>query len=582
MELEYLTSNGLNRYPFVDNCNFLDGTFSGDPFPFPNDFILELLLVSKAADAVYAKFVNYSLFLTNLYFTFQVCDKNGNGLFNASIIIPVSGLEANVLSRTFYSRDTSDYYMKILLGPGVLTDTVDHTAAYNNILICPSAFIPAIPRVKSIAFYNLSDLVHTVDADDLIIEEGANLSFTKTGTNTMSVAVIRNAGTGLYNACDDTLYLKSINNIKGSLSNNFLLNTDDCYTSEKGILSGTVNRLAILPTNWIGSPPSSVTQVAAPLDLSISAIANTTYVLNLVDLILSGSASILTFSGNNQDNVKYIINVARFFSLSGGSSIVLTNGLVPTDIIFNVLPDPYSTYTYDATLGRGSHISGILIAKNRSIKLTSASSINGQGIGNALLLSGGSTITGGYSKIIDHGLTLSNICTPKCTKDQLGDFAHYVNRIKDGLSKVNSYVTTVVNDFNTYVNNWVTTVYPEKNKPYYKISYSKFEVPYPTNSYYYSFVVGFFNPKSIPIHATAAVTLVSSGMTFKSGSFRFKTQDGAVLLPEAVMEGTIPCLSVGRFEFVVHSLTGKVITIHGVIDSTTISETITLDTPPIV
>ena len=147
-----------------------------------------------------------------------------------------------------------------------------------------------------------------------------------------------------------------------------------------------------LANNWIGSGPTTIAQNNAALNLSIAAVANTTYVLHLTDLILSGASSVLTLSGNGAANVNYVINVNRFMSLSSGAKVVLTGGLNSQNVLFNVEKTGASTFTYDTTLGGGSKLDGIILAPNRTVKLTGASIVNGEVIGKAVSLSGYSRV----------------------------------------------------------------------------------------------------------------------------------------------------------------------------------------------
>ena len=147
-----------------------------------------------------------------------------------------------------------------------------------------------------------------------------------------------------------------------------------------------------LANNWIGAGPTTIAQNNAALNLSIAAVANATYVLHLQDLILSGASSVLTLSGNGQANVNYVINVNRFFSLSAGAKVVLTGGLTSENVLFNVEKTGASTYTYDTTLGGGSKLDGIILAPNRTVKLTGASIVKGEVIGKAVSLSGYSRV----------------------------------------------------------------------------------------------------------------------------------------------------------------------------------------------
>ena len=126
--------------------------------------------------------------------------------------------------------------------------------------------------------------------------------------------------------------------------------------------------------------------------------------LHLNDLILSGAGAVLTLSGNNQANVNYVIDVNRYLSLSSGAKVVLTGGLVAQNVLFNVEGAGYSAYTYDVTLSGGSKIAdapyggsgtlggGVILAPNRTVKLTGASEVKGEVIAKAVSLSGNSRV----------------------------------------------------------------------------------------------------------------------------------------------------------------------------------------------
>jgi len=77
----------------------------------------------------------------------------------------------------------------------------------------------------------------------------------------------------------------------------------------------------------VSSLYSSITTIDlknAPLALAAATAANTTYVLKLTDLTLSGSRAVLTLNGGGYANVNYVIDISRYMTLAAGSSIVLT------------------------------------------------------------------------------------------------------------------------------------------------------------------------------------------------------------------------------------------------------------------
>lgn len=188
----------------------------------------------------------------------------------------------------------------------------------------------------------------------------------------------------------------------------------------------------------------------------------------------------------------------------------------------------------------------------------------------------------------EYGLMIENICTPKCTTESITNFAYYNNRVKDGLSVVTNYAGMVFNFLNDHINYWVENVYPFKNRPYYKYSFSKFIAPGPVDSYYYSCSIGLYNPSRYDITATVSAKLTyiddpSYSMGFRPGKLRFKNSLETILLdsPEvdsdsvpyestAILDNvTIPCVSNARFEFVVHASIGDIISVAVLLDGIT-------------
>lgn len=117
---------------------------------------------------------------------------------------------------------------------------------------------------------------------------------------------------------------------------------------------------------------------------TINGAAGGTYVLNLANLALN--ASTLTLTGDGTTN--YIINVSKFMSLASNSHIVLSGGLQPQNVLFNVR----NTYAYDVTMSGASTLDGIILAPGRNVKLTGGSQVNGEVIARAVSLSGQSKV----------------------------------------------------------------------------------------------------------------------------------------------------------------------------------------------
>jgi hypothetical protein len=123
---------------------------------------------------------------------------------------------------------------------------------------------------------------------------------------------------------------------------------------------------------------------------SITATSAGTKVLNLTDLILSGTGAILTLNGNGVAGaVNYVINVNRYLTLGTAAKIQLGGGLTAQNVLFNVKSNATQ---YDVTLSGGSVLNGILLAPTRTVKLSGASTVTGEVIANGVSLSGRSKV----------------------------------------------------------------------------------------------------------------------------------------------------------------------------------------------
>ena len=164
--------------------------------------------------------------------------------------------------------------------------------------------------------------------------------------------------------------------------------SDATAASNAASAQGNTNLTNSMFTGAITSIPSTISLTGAAF---ITGAAATTYVLNLTDLMLSGASAALTFNGTNTTN--YIVNVSRFMTLSSGAKILLggsgPNNITEANVLFNVKS---STPQYDVTLSGGSEVHGIILAKDRNVKLTGASKVVGEVIAKGVSLSGVSKV----------------------------------------------------------------------------------------------------------------------------------------------------------------------------------------------
>ena len=144
------------------------------------------------------------------------------------------------------------------------------------------------------------------------------------------------------------------------------------------------NTGGLVYTGGISGVSTSISLSAAA---SITGVAATTYVMNLTDMILSGSAAVLTLGGT--DTTNYVFNVSRFLTLSNQAKIILTGGLTEANVLYNVKSNAPQ---YDVALSGGSELHGIILAKDRSVKLTGGSKVFGEVIAKGVSLSGVSKV----------------------------------------------------------------------------------------------------------------------------------------------------------------------------------------------
>lgn len=105
-------------------------------------------------------------------------------------------------------------------------------------------------------------------------------------------------------------------------------------------------------------------------------------VLHLTDFVLSGSA-VLTLQGTA--TTTYIINVTNKFTLSG-NSIVQLSGVQSENVLFNVVGSG------DATMSSSAVENGIILATNRTMKMSGSATVYGQVIANKVSMSGTSSV----------------------------------------------------------------------------------------------------------------------------------------------------------------------------------------------
>lgn len=129
---------------------------------------------------------------------------------------------------------------------------------------------------------------------------------------------------------------------------------------------------------------NSLTTVNQNTSLSLNDTAGGTHVsLHLTDFVVYGGAT-FTLTGTAQTT--YVITVTNKFSLVGGN-VVLGGGLLPENVLFNVL-----STGVDISLASAAQFSGVLLAPGRTVNLTAASTAAGTIIAGKVNISGGSRV----------------------------------------------------------------------------------------------------------------------------------------------------------------------------------------------
>ena len=168
----------------------------------------------------------------------------------------------------------------------------------------------------------------------------------------------------------------------------------------------------------------------------------------------------------------------------------------------------------------------------------------------------------------NYGITFTNTCTPRCTASQLSSFAHYLNRVRDGMETIAETASEISEDIADEIVAFEADT--TRTAPIIKVAVSKFGNPY--GDPYYSFVVGFFNKSGSIITATASVP----GKTAIPNTTRFKQGNSTTTLGSLTLNQELECLMHGKFEFILQSTPASTVQIIANAGSTSYNHTFTL------
>jgi len=198
-----------------------------------------------------------------------------------------------------------------------------------------------------------------------------NVGVSGTGNFTLSNSATVNGD--LYMNSSGTVAIKNSAKLNGQkkLNQNTLLNS---AWADAISLSNAAAAESVTPRY------SSITNVdlSGSSNLTITGNANEKVVLSLQNFQLTGSSS---FTLQGTTTTTFIINVAKNFSLDTSASVNLV-GVPTANVLFNVLGSKGKTQILDS-----SHLSGTLLALNRTVTATSSIAVTGRVIAQSVALS---------------------------------------------------------------------------------------------------------------------------------------------------------------------------------------------------
>jgi hypothetical protein len=141
-------------------------------------------------------------------------------------------------------------------------------------------------------------------------------------------------------------------------------------------------------TKTSGSP-TSINLNAGSLSFSNNPF-NGKYVMQLSSLVMANN-SVLTLSGNAGS--AFVINVSGSFSLASSSQIVLSGGLTPSDVLFNVTGNSGAFSITGNSLLQGTLLAYNKTGTQRTLTVDGVNTlIRGQIIANKVVVSGGAKV----------------------------------------------------------------------------------------------------------------------------------------------------------------------------------------------
>jgi hypothetical protein len=232
--------------------------------------------------------------------------------------------------------------------------------------------------------FNALDITSPPDATPFTVDgniglAGAYSSLTISGNTSISGDIYRRT-TATFSRSGDS----------SNPPQNFSASIDSQLAGGITSLQNVSNQAALLMAT--GGSPTSI-NLGKNQNLTISNTGNPfngKYVMSLSNFVMSGGS---TLTLNGAAGSAFVLNITGKFDLEGASKILLTGGLTPSDVLFNVRGNN-STFS----IGGDSVFNGTLLAYNssgtqRTLSITGHNTtVNGEVIVNRLVLQSGAHV----------------------------------------------------------------------------------------------------------------------------------------------------------------------------------------------
>lgn len=287
--------------------------------------------------------------------------------------------------------------------------------------------------------------------------------------------------------------------------------------------------------------------------------------------------SFIDFKTGSTVSTSYAIAATEFSS----AAIILGMPLVNNVNFYNLNSSNTSVLFHtsnasDVNIGEGANVALVASTSNATIDIKPNSgaglydgcgdipgikTINGVGVDKNQNF----TLTGDDCYVFTpnagkHGLEITNVCTPKCTPDQLTNFAHYLNRISNGMSDMVTYLGTIQTSISTIITDYNDTTLATFNSPWFAVKYVKTTAP--SGCSIYTFLIGVSNPTNDVIDLTSmSVVATGTGSNFTLNDAEVQLGNTYTTSDPASISIEIPCKTQALVKVVLHTTSTVPVTV---------------------